>query len=59
MQEGIKTMEVLRYKLDPASQNPIPAFGKRAKPVPPPEPVVELEGRIQVGPVLRLKDQTP
>ena len=55
--DAMKTLEMLRYKLDPASAQPIPAFGKRAKPpAPPAEPNVELPGQIQVGPVLRLKD---
>ena len=55
--EAMKTFEILRYKLDPASAEPIPAFGKRAKPpAPPPEPNIGLPDQIQVGPVLRLKD---
>ena len=40
--EAARTLKVLRYKLDPESRRPIPAFGSRAK--------------IQVGPVIRLKD---
>jgi hypothetical protein len=42
MKEAAQALDVLRFKLDPESREPIPAFGKRAK--------------IQLGPVIKLKE---
>jgi hypothetical protein len=55
-QAALKTLQILKYKLDPASQEPIAAFGKRAKLKAPEEPNIELESRMQINPPLRLKD---
>jgi hypothetical protein len=54
-QLALKALQVIHYKLDPATKEPIAAFGRRAKR--PPEPKVETSGQIQVGPPIRLKDQ--
>ncbi|MEZ0225005.1 MAG: hypothetical protein ACAH83_10660 [Alphaproteobacteria bacterium] len=56
-QAAVKVLQVLRYKLDPASLEPIAAFGKRAKPVVPEEPSVELRDGIQIGPPLKYREQ--
>lgn len=58
--EALKVLEVMHYKRNPAHQQPIAAFGKRAKrEESPAEPDVGLSGKIQVGPPLKYREQGP
>jgi hypothetical protein len=58
-QEALNILEILHYKLDPANQQPIAAFGKKARRDSAKEPSVELADGIQVGPPLKYKEPGP
>lgn len=58
-QDALKVLEVLHYKLNPAHQEPIAVFGKRAKHLFPEEPNAELSGELQVSPPLKYRGPGP